>query len=178
MAYSGFVNRTVLAIAIIGAAFVTGAVFFTLIKRAPETAERPAAPVVAEPAPARPGAAPNTPSAPRAEPRPERRVSAEPEPAPPAAAAEPNAGILHIDSDVSGAQVFIDRTFVGRVPLTTTVAAGTHRLNVSAEGVEGFADTIEVTPGSRDITVRLRDVRLDASLAVVHKHRLGSCTGR
>jgi len=175
------VNRTVLAIAIICAALVTGAVFFTLVRRPSETAERPAAsaPAVAvtEPAPPRPSAA-GAPSAPRPEPRPERRASAEPAPAPSSAAAEPNAGILHIDSDVSGAQVFIDRTFVGRAPLTTTVAPGTHRLNVSAEGVEGFADTIEVTPGPRDITVRLREVRLDASLAVVHKHRIGSCSGQ
>jgi PEGA domain len=174
------VNRTVLAIAIVCAALVVGAAFFILVKPPSETAEQPAAPAVTEPAPARPSAAASAPSAPRPEPRSDRRASADPAPAPAPApvAPEPAAGILHIDSDVSGAQVFIDRTLVGRVPLTTTVAPGTHRLNVSAEGVEGFADTIEVTPGPRDIMVRLREVRLDASLAVVHKHRLGSCSGQ
>jgi hypothetical protein len=174
------VNRTVLAIAIVCAALVFGAAYFILVKPASETAARPAAsaPAAAEPAPSRPSAAASAPSAPKPEPRPERRASAEPAPPPAPAAPEATAGILHIDSDVSGAQVFIDRTLVGRVPLTTAVAPGTHRLNVSAEGVEGFADTIDVTPGPRDIMVRLREVRLDASLAVVHKHRVGSCSGQ
>ena len=57
------------------------------------------------------------------------------------------------------------------------VKPGSHQLNVSAEGFEGFAQTIEVTPGARDITVRFREVRLNAKLAVVHKHRIGDCKG-
>ncbi len=64
-------------------------------------------------------------------------------------------------------------------PVTATdVAPGSHRLNVSAAGHEGTADTIEVQPGERDIMVRFKEVRLDAALDVVHKHRLGSCRGR
>jgi hypothetical protein len=55
---------------------------------------------------------------------------------------------------------------------------GSHQINVSAEGFDGFAQTIDVTPGPRDITVRFREVRLDARLAVVHKHRIGSCSGQ
>jgi hypothetical protein len=88
-------------------------------------------------------------------------------------------GTLHIDADVPGALVFIDRKPLGRAPVTAeNVAPGTHTLNVSAECFEGLAETIEVAPGSRDIQVRLREVRLDVSIAVVHKHRVGSCTGR
>ena len=49
---------------------------------------------------------------------------------------------------------------------------------MSAEGFDGIARTIDVEPGPRDITVRFREVRLDAKIAVVHKHRIGSCTGR
>ena len=101
------------------------------------------------------------------------------EPAPAEAPTAASDGTLHIDSDVPGALVFIDRQPLGRAPVTAEkVTPGTHVLNVSAEGFEGIAETIEVTPGSRDILVRLREVRLDVSIAVVHKHRIGSCAGR
>jgi len=80
---------------------------------------------------------------------------------------------------VPGAQVFIDRQFVGTAPLSAeNVKPGTHQLNVTAEGFDGIAQTIDVEPGPRDLTFRFREVRLDATLAVVHKHRIGSCTGR
>ena len=77
------------------------------------------------------------------------------------------------------AQVFIDRQFVGTTPLTAAnVKPGTHQVNVTAEGFDGIAQTIDVEPGPRDLTFRFREVRLDATLAVVHKHRMGSCQGR
>ena len=41
-----------------------------------------------------------------------------------------------------------------------------------------IAETIDVEPGPRDLMFRFREVRLDAALAVVHKHRIGSCEGR
>jgi hypothetical protein len=91
----------------------------------------------------------------------------------------PDVGSLHIDSDVPGAQVFIDREFLGTAPLTANnIKPGQHRLNVSAEGYEGIAETLDVEPGPRDIKVRFKEVRLDASIDVVHKHRLGSCRGK
>lgn len=94
------------------------------------------------------------------------------------AAAVPVAGTLRIESDVPGAQVFLDRQFVGTTPVTAeNVKPGSHQLNVSAEGFDGFAQTIEVEAGSRDISVRFREVRLDVRVPVVHKHRLGSCNG-
>ena len=77
------------------------------------------------------------------------------------------------------AQVFIDRQFVGTTPLTAeNVKPGTHQVNVTAEGFDGIAQTIDVEPGPRDLTFRFREVRLDATLAVVHEHRIGSCQGR
>ena len=78
-----------------------------------------------------------------------------------------------------GAQVFIDRKFIGNVPVTIEdLDPGQHRLNVSADGFEGIARTIDVEPGAREMTVRFREVRLNAALPVVHKHRIGSCSGR
>ena len=88
-------------------------------------------------------------------------------------------GTLHIDSDIAGAQVFIDREFVGATPVTANdLTPGSHRINVSAQGYEGFAETIDVAPGPRDLRVNFKEVRLAASLPVVHKHRMGSCRGQ
>jgi len=107
--------------------------------------------------------------------RPRRAPPREPEP--PAAA--PETGTLRIDADVPGAQVFIDRIFVGTTPVTATdLSIGGHRLNVSAQGYEGYAETIDVEPGEREILVKFKEVRLDAAIEVVHKHRFGSCAGR
>ena len=76
--------------------------------------------------------------------------------------------------------MFVDRKYLGVSPLTTSeVTPGTHQLNVSIEGQEGVAQTIEVADaGTTTVTVRFKDVRLDASVAVVHKHGMGSCDGR
>ncbi len=77
------------------------------------------------------------------------------------------------------AQVFIDRQFIGTAPVTAAnVKPGTHTLNVSAEGFEGIVRSIDVEPGPREVAVRFREVRLNSTLAVVHKHRMGSCKGQ
>lgn len=107
------------------------------------------------------------------------KPDAAPAPAPAVPEAPADVATLRIDSDVPGAQVFIDREFIGQAPVTAqNVKPGSHRINVSAQGYEGVADTIDVTAGSRAITIRLKDIRLDATLDVVHKHRMGSCKGR
>ena len=99
-------------------------------------------------------------------------------PAAPVEAPSPDSVTLRIDSDVAGAQVFIDRQFIGAAPITSTdVKPGTHQINVSAPGYEQYAQSIELTPGSRDVTVRFKEVRLDAKADVVHKHGVGSCRG-
>jgi hypothetical protein len=122
-----------------------------------------------------------TPDQPAAAPRPAARAPkpVSPEAAPAEAAAPLESGTLRIDADVPKAQVFIDRQFVGTTPLTAQdVKPGPHQLHVTAEGFDGIAQTIDVEPGPRDLSFRFRDVRLDAALAVVHKHRMGSCQGR
>jgi len=177
------VIRKLIVLALIGAGF--GAGIYVGVSMMRSRSASPVAPVatkapVAASAPEAPRAAP---AAPPPAPRPARRApAARPEPAPvPSATAEaaPTAGVLNIDSDVPGAQVFIDRQFVGAAPVTGhAVAPGTHRVNVSAPGFEGVAETIEVEPGPRDLVVKLRLVRLDAAIEVVHKHRIGSCKGR
>lgn len=141
------------------------------VESAPPAAEAPGENTAAEPSPsrapaARPasGAARKTPSA------------STPEPEAPAA---PTTATLRIDSDVPGAQVFLNREFVGATPTVATgLAPGTYQLNVAAPGYENHVDTLEVTPGDRDVMITFRVVRLDASLDVIHKHRFGSCRGR
>jgi len=86
---------------------------------------------------------------------------------------------LSVTADVTGAQVFLDRKFVGEAPVVIRdVEPGPHRLNVSAEGYEGYAEDIQVAPGANEISVLFKEVRLDESLAVKHKHGMGSCQGR
>jgi hypothetical protein len=85
---------------------------------------------------------------------------------------------LHVDADVPRAQVFLDRRFIGETPLTTSeVDAGTHTLNISAKGYDSITRPITVSPGSQSVTITFREVRLEAKLEVVHKHRVGSCSG-
>jgi len=179
------VNRRLLVIIAGLAAVAAAIVAFSLQRPRPQPREAantpaPSRPRVA-PEPPKTGAPPAPPPAPRTARREPARKPAPSSPAgtPAPVEAAPTAGTLHIDSDVPGAQVFIDREYIGATPVTVpNVKPGTHRLNVSAQGYEGVADTIEVAPGPRDIVVRLKDVRLDAAIDVVHKHRMGSCKGR
>ena len=135
-------------------------------------AEAPAPRVADAPAPL-PDRAPTR----RAVPKPDEPAS--PAPPEPVAEAPPEVGTLRIDSDVPGAQVFLDRQFIGATPVTAqNVAPGTHQLNVSAEGFDGIARSIDVEAGPRDVTVRFREVSLNARIDVVHKHRVGSCRGQ
>jgi hypothetical protein len=86
---------------------------------------------------------------------------------------------LKVDSDVPGADVFIDRMYLGKAPLETReVTPGSHVLNVSAEGYESQALPVDVTDGANDVVVRFKVVRLNEAVAVVHKHAVGSCQGR
>ena len=138
-------------------------------------------PPIEEPTPVAAAADPPPPSpAPDPEPAAPPPVR-EPEPevvteaVPPSSLLEP---VLRVTSDVPGASVFLDRTYLGTTPFEVTeVPTGPHRLNVSAEGYEGFARTIEISDEPVSIDVRFLEIRLDASVAVVHKHRFGSCAG-
>jgi hypothetical protein len=85
---------------------------------------------------------------------------------------------LRVEADVPGAQVFLDRRFLGQVPVVVAdVSPGPHRLDVSAEGLGIHTETIEVASGTRLVQVRFKEVRLDERLAVTHKHGFGSCQG-
>ena len=175
-------SSRVLAIAAICAVAAIGAALVFLPRRAPVPAEAPVTDApAASPAPAAGGAAAPEASAAPAAPRPRAaRPEAVPVPAEaaPAVVEAPDAGTLRIESDVPGAQVFIDRQFIGTTPVTAAnLKPGTHQLNVSAEGFDGVARPIDVEAGSRDLMIRFKEVRLDTRVAVVHKHRMGSCKG-
>jgi hypothetical protein len=170
-------------LAAVAAGAVAVTAFFVLRPSAPKTEEpvETRAPAAARARTAR-GAAVDSPAPERSRRDEAESVaespSAEEAPAPVAEAA-PTVGTLRIEADVPGAQVFIDRQFVGAAPvLAENVSPGSHQLNVSAEGFESYARTVDVTPGSRDILVKFREVRLDSSLEVIHRHRIGSCRGR
>ena len=97
----------------------------------------------------------------------------------PRASGEPAPAGLSVDADVPDADVFVDRVYKGKAPLLLTdVAPGPHRINVSAEGFDGYAETVDVTGESQNLSVRLKPVRLAAGVDVVHKHGIGSCRGR
>ena len=97
----------------------------------------------------------------------------------PRASDEPAAPGLRVETDVPDADVFVDRVYKGKAPLVLSdVAPGSHRINVSAEGYDGYAETVEVTGADQLVSVRFKQVRLAAALDVVHKHGIGSCHGR
>jgi hypothetical protein len=135
--------------------------------------------------------------APSAKPAPPRvRTSPSPRPTPLASAspeagatprprkeARPDAAVaaatLRVDADVPGANVFLDRKFLGTTPvLTSDFVPGPHRLNVSAEGYEMYGESVELTAGPNEVVVTFKAVRLDERLVVLHKHGVGSCQGR
>lgn len=177
------VNGRVFVIALLAAAVVLGGGWY-LIRRSevpPATGEVAEAGATSAPAPAdAPAAAAATPTraaAPRAPAEAPAPVAGAPAPAP--EVATPAHGTLHVSTDVPGAQVFLDRTFIGASPVTIpNVTPGPHRLNVSAEGFDGVVRELDVQPGAADVEVKLREVKLDVSTAVIHKHRVGSCNGQ
>jgi len=170
------VNRRALAISALCGLVVLGGIVLLVSRREGGAPSAPVAPV-ATPAEAPAGVAPSLPR-----PTADLAPAPSPDPAPaavPAPAAAPELGTLRIEADVEGASVFIDRRYLGTAPVTAEdVPPGPHQINVSAEGFDGISETIDVEPGPRSLAYRLRDVRLDASVSVVHRHGIGSCRGR
>jgi hypothetical protein len=165
------------AIAVLAVAY-----FGVTMMMRPEAKPEAAPAARTEPVPAPPAAKPAEPEKPAdtpaaRKPRPRKEAPPAPEPAAP-----PPAGpTLVVESDVPGASVFVDRKFVGMTPLRTTeVAGGSHQLNASVTGEEGLAETIEIAgTGETAIMLKFKEVRLNATVAVVHKHGLGgACDGR
>lgn len=154
-----------------------GTVLWRTALSGPETPSgepEPAAPAAPEPPPRRAPEPAGRSSTPAAVPAPARPKPAAPEPDPVA----PATGTLIIESDVPDTSVFIDRVFLGTAPVTAAnLAPGQHRLNMSAAGYEGIAETIEVAAGTHTLSIKFKEIKLDASIAVVHKHGVGSCAG-
>lgn len=85
---------------------------------------------------------------------------------------------LRIDSDVRGADVFIDNSFVGKAPAVVEgVAPGRRKISVSAPGYATVAEFREIAAGPDELTIALRTIRLNRRVAVTHRHRFGSCEG-
>jgi hypothetical protein len=83
-----------------------------------------------------------------------------------------------VEADVADASVFVDRRFVGKAPVDIRdLAPGPHRVNVAADGYAMHAEEVEIGGEPRTISVRFTEVRLDESVAVIHKHAVGSCPG-
>jgi hypothetical protein len=165
---------------VLGASVLASLIWWMLMPRekpVPQQTSQP--PAATAPAPVE---APKEKAAPAPrETRPERT-----EPAPVARATPPPVEAprprptLRVSGDVDGADVFVDRTFVGKSPLTTTdIAPGPHQINVSAPGHDGVSERVEVAAsGTTEMTFALKAVRLDAAVEVVHKHGMGSCQGQ
>jgi len=171
----------VLFIAIAACVSVAAIILVVFVLPSSEQPETVAVERRAPAASSRPRATPAPDAVPRVETAPEAPPAEPAEPAPPAPAPEPSAelGLLRIDADVPGAQVFIDRRFVGTAPVTAdNLTPGTHQLNVSAEGYDGIAMPVEVAAGRRELFLRFREVRLSSAIDVVHRHGVGSCRGR
>jgi len=169
-------NRQLLVVLMLGAVALGAAWFVGVFETTPvsEVVEAPAestAPAPTAPTPD-PSPAPATPR-----PVEPRATAAAPLPVPVAPPA-PTTATLRIDSDVAGAQVFVDNKFVGTAPATVTgVAPGQRKVDVQAPGFESVGEFVNVSPGERDIVISLRTIRLDQKVAVKHNHRAGSCEG-
>lgn len=177
------VSRLVVVMAALaGVVVLAGLLLWAVGGREEAPAPPPEAAAPAKPAPppeasGRPEPVPETPAETPAErPRARRRAPA-PKAAP--APAAPTLGEVRIDADVPGAMVFLDRKYLGETPVTARdVTPGTHTLNLSADGYEGQSRTIDVEPGPSGVMVRFKEIRLNETVDVVHKHGVGSCEGR
>ena len=112
-----------------------------------------------------------------------RRAAAperEPAPVPPAPAPPPPPAIvLRVTSDVEGADVFIDRRYVGTTPFEShDLTPGRYRVHVSAPTYESHVEDVELTDELTILSVTFQQVRLNQSVRVVHKHRFGDCEGQ
>ncbi len=178
------VSRTPLVVAGLVALVVAGGVIWMVSGGGEDPAPATtAATTPVRPAPAAPArkAAPEpaataepTPAAAR---RPAAKAADAPAPADPVARAD--AATLVVESDVPGASVFLDREFVGTAPVTLKdLAPGSKRLNLSVEGFEGISRTVELAPGEQTVSMRFKEVRLNATTNVAHKHGVGGgCQG-
>lgn len=89
-------------------------------------------------------------------------------------------GSIVVESDVAGANVFVNRNFKGNTPVTIAdLQPGQYNLTIATEGHDVISRKVDV--GRRPVPVRVEFgdlvAVLDVRVAVVHKHRFGSCEG-
>lgn len=172
-------RRLPVGLLVVAGSILASFVWWLSMKPAAPASPAEPAPVASEPAPVVEPAPPAPESGAKpAPPKPRETVAT---PVPEAAPAPPAGGpLLRVTGDVAGADVFIDRTFVGRTPFESRdVVAGSHQINISKEGYDGISERVEVLAAApTEFTFALKAVTLDAGVDVVHKHRLGSCEGR
>jgi hypothetical protein len=173
-------KRTTIAIGLVVVAVIAIA-YVVWVSRSKPTPEAPVAQPQAKSEPVAPKREPKVEEAKPEESAPARPRAKKEKPAPPPATpVEPAGPTLVVESDVPGASVFVDRQYLGTTPVKTTgVKPGSHQLNASADGQDGVALTIDVgETGETTINVLFKEVRLDVSVGVVHKHGVGKCEGR
>ena len=140
----------------------------------PATQEADAGSVAPKPTVTPPPAA----SRPKSTAPPAAAAPSSPAPAAPKAEAAPTTGTLVLESDTPDTSVFIDRKFLGTAPQTLRdVAPGEHQLIFSPTGQDSIRMTIAVEPGTKTIVARFKEVQLNESVEVVHKHAFGLCRG-
>lgn len=171
-------NKTL--VAGIGAFLVAVVIAYSLHRPRPEPAEvstPTAAPRVVPRKVEPPAPGVSTPPAETARKAPPRKAA--PEPATPTApVAAPPLASLDLESDVPGASVFIDRQFVGNTPLSLDkLEPGTRRIQLTATGFDSVQKTIDLAAGPNHVSIRIKEVSLNATASVVHKHGMGSCDG-
>ena len=172
---SGSGGHRMVIVLLLAAAVVAGYFLFSSSPEPePVVAERAAPAPASEPEPEpEPAPEPVRPT-PRPVPPPEPTTEPEPPPPPP-----PPINVLRVTSDVDGAQVFLDRRFLGNTPLDMAdLEPGMHQVNVAAQGYDGIAQRVEISDAPVELSIEFRVVRLDEAIDVVHKHRFGSCQGR
>ena len=89
-------------------------------------------------------------------------------------------GSIVVESDIAGANVFIDRNFKGNTPVTIAdLQPGEYSLTVSTEGHDIVSRRVAVERRAVPVRVVFGDLAasLEVKVAVVHKHRFGSCEG-
>ena len=89
-------------------------------------------------------------------------------------------GSIVVESDIAGANVFLDRNFKGNTPVTIPdLQPGQYNLTIAMEGYDVISRRVDVGRRPVPVHVEFGDVvaALDVRVAVVHKHRFGSCEG-
>ena len=172
-------NKVLVAVA--GAAVVTVGITYVLHRPRPEAEVALEAPASSRIVPKKVEPPTPVPTTPPVEPMRKAPAKAAPSPAtatPPALAPAPTLASLRIDTDVPGASIFIDRQFVGNTPLSLDkLEPGSKRIQVTATGYDSVTKTVDLAAGPNDVTIRIKEVSLNARVSVVHKHGIGSCEG-